>query len=63
MSTEKVVRYGPVVIRRMAVMEAREGGMWVEYPDVAGLVEVLKAVLPFCVTDVLEHCDGNKCRE
>ena len=27
------------------------------------LLEALRSVLPYVVTDVLEHCDGNKCRE
>ena len=27
------------------------------------LAEALRDVMPFVVTDVLEHCDGNKCRE
>lgn len=27
------------------------------------LAGALRNVLPFVVTDVLEHCDGNKCRE
>ena|SRR5690606_8521895 len=27
------------------------------------LAEALRGVLPFVVSDVLEHCDGNKCRE
>ncbi|MGE7139755.1 hypothetical protein ACQKIE_19200, partial [Luteibacter sp. NPDC031894] len=63
MSTEKVVMYEPAVIGGVAVMRVAKDGQYIEYADVAGLVEVLKAVLPFCVTDVLEHCDGNKCRE
>jgi hypothetical protein len=27
------------------------------------LLEALKAVLPYVVSETLEHCDGNKCRE
>jgi len=27
------------------------------------LLEALRSILPYVVTDVLEHCDGNKCRE
>jgi hypothetical protein len=32
-------------------------------PAVAGLVDALKAVAPYVVSEVLEHCNGNKCRE
>jgi hypothetical protein len=32
-------------------------------PAVAGLVEAAKAVAPYVASEVLEHCNGNKCRE
>lgn len=30
---------------------------------VAELIEVMRDILPYVVSDTLEHCGGNKCRE
>lgn len=48
-------------LRRLkSEVDAREAELAAEN---ARLREALRNLTPWCVTDVLEHCDGNKCRE
>ncbi|WP_458788909.1 hypothetical protein [Dyella jiangningensis] len=37
--------------------------MAIIHTTVSELIESLNAVLPYVVSDMLEHCNGNKCRE
>lgn len=44
-------------------LDAEASDMAIIHEAMAKLIESLRDVLPYVVSDTLEHCDGNKCRE